>query len=78
MRFGDDVRFFRTTSASGLDTLARYFQLGVGYGPSTVNRHRIEAHLLDARGEIAESFTRLQWTPEAVLAAWRRSAARRP
>ena len=67
--FGDDVRFFRTTSPSGLDRLARYFRLGVGYGPSTVNRHRIEAHLLDAQGEIAESFTRLQWTPEAVLAA---------
>jgi protein SCO1/2 len=69
VRFGEDVRFFRTTSGSGLDRLARYFRLGVGYGPSTVNRHRIEAHLLDARGEIAESFTRLQWTPEAVLAA---------
>lgn len=67
--FGDDVRFFRTTSPSGLDRLAQYFHLGVGYGPSTVNRHRIEAHLLDARGEIAESFTRLQWTPEAVVAA---------
>lgn len=69
VRFGDDVRFFRTTSPSGLDRLAQYFQLGVGYGPSTVNRHRIEAHLLDARGDIRESFTRLQWTPEAVLAA---------
>jgi protein SCO1/2 len=69
VRFGDDVRFFRTTSMSGFDRLAQYFQLGVGYGRSTVNRHRIEAHLLDAQGEIAESFTRLQWTPEAVLAA---------
>jgi cytochrome oxidase Cu insertion factor (SCO1/SenC/PrrC family) len=69
VRFGDDVRFFRTTTASGYDQLARYFRLGVGFGPSTVNRHRIEAHLLDNRGEIAESFTRMQWTPEAVLAA---------
>lgn len=67
VRFGDDVRFFRTTS--GFDRVSRYFRLGVGYGPSTVNRHRIEAHLLDARAEIARSFTRLQWTPEAVLAA---------
>jgi protein SCO1/2 len=67
--FGDDVRFFRTTSQSGFHRLAQYFQLGVGYGRSTVNRHRIEAHLLDDRGEIAESFVRLQWTPEAVLAA---------
>jgi protein SCO1/2 len=69
VRFGDDVRFFRTTSGSGFDRLAQYFQLGVGYGRSTVNRHRIEAHLLDTQGEITESFTRLQWTPEAVLAA---------
>jgi protein SCO1 len=69
VRFGDDVRFFRTTSESGFDRLAQYFQLGVGYGSSTVNRHRIEAHLLDTQGETAESFIRLQWTPEAVLAA---------
>jgi protein SCO1/2 len=67
VRFDDDVRFFRTTS--GFDRVSQYFRLGVGYGSSTVNRHRIEAHLLDARAEIAESFTRMQWTPEAVLAA---------
>jgi protein SCO1 len=69
VEFGNDVRFFRTTSRSGFEGLAHYFQLGVGYGPSTVNRHRIELHLLDARGEIAESITRVQWRPEAVLAA---------
>jgi protein SCO1/2 len=65
--FGDDVRFFRTTS--GFDRLSRRFGLGVNYGSSTVNRHRIEAYVLDASGEVADSFTRLQWEPEEVLAA---------
>jgi cytochrome oxidase Cu insertion factor (SCO1/SenC/PrrC family) len=67
VRFGDDVRFFRPTS--GFDALAQRLALDVGYGPSTVNRHRIELFLLDAAGDVAASFTRLQWDPDAVLAA---------
>jgi protein SCO1/2 len=65
--FGDDARFFRTTS--GFSQLSRYFRLQVNYGSSTVNRHQIEVYLLDSRGEVASSFTRLQWEPAEVLAA---------
>jgi protein SCO1/2 len=67
VRFGDDVRFFRATA--GFDALAARLALGVGYGPSTVNRHRIELFLVDARGDVAASFTRMQWDAAAVLAA---------
>lgn len=65
--FDDDARFFR--AISGFDELSRRFQLQVGYGPSTVNRHRIEAYLLDESGAVARRFTRLQWEPERVLEA---------
>jgi protein SCO1 len=65
--FGDDARFFRATD--GFDALVRHFSLGVNYGPSTVNRHQIEAHVLDADGDPVASFTRLQWEPEELVAA---------
>ena len=67
MTFGDDARFFRTTS--GFDELRRRFRLGVNYGASTVNRHQIEVYVLDAEGGLAGSFTRFQWDPAAVLEA---------
>ncbi|OLT14292.1 hypothetical protein BJF78_02200 [Pseudonocardia sp. CNS-139] len=67
VRFGPDVRFFR--AVAGFADLRRRLDLGVGYGASTVNRHRIEVYVLDARGVVAAAFTRRQWRPEPVLAA---------
>jgi protein SCO1/2 len=67
LAFDDDTRCLRTTS--GIGELWRHLDLHVNYGPSTVNRHQIEAYLLDANGAIASSFTRLQWEPDEVLAA---------
>lgn len=67
LQFGDDVRCFRVRS--GFDALSHFFAPGVNYGPSTVNRHRIELYLLDADGALAAAFTRLQWEPDEVLAA---------
>ncbi len=67
LTFGDDVRCFRTTA--GFDALSRRLGLGVNYGPSTVNRHRIEVYVLDPAGDVAASFTRLQWEPDEVLSA---------
>jgi protein SCO1/2 len=67
VRFGADARFFR--AVTGFAELRRRFDLGVNYGASTVNRHRIEVHLLDGRGAVSASFTRLQWTVDEVLAA---------
>jgi cytochrome oxidase Cu insertion factor (SCO1/SenC/PrrC family) len=45
-----------------------YFELGVSFGETLVNRHRIELFLLDQRGRVAGAFTRLQWDSEEVLA----------
>ena len=50
------------------DTLCNYFDLGVNFVGSIVNRHRIELFVLDADGRIAASFERLQWDEEEVLA----------
>ena len=67
LQFGDCVRCFRVRS--GFDALSHFFAPGVNYGPSTVNRHRIEVYLLDADAALAAAFTRLQWEPDEVLTA---------
>ena len=40
------------------DVLGCYFELGVNFIESLVNRHRIEAYILDAKGRIAVSLRR--------------------
>jgi len=45
-----------------------YFELGVSFGETLVNRHRIELFLLDQRARVAGALTRLQWDIEEVLA----------
>jgi protein SCO1/2 len=64
-RFGPDDRLLR--SRDGFPILREHFQLGVGFTGTTVNRHRIELFILDARGEVAVTFERLQWQVEDVL-----------
>jgi protein SCO1/2 len=63
--FSDDNRMFR--ARSGFRELQEYFQLGVNFTGTTVNRHRIELFILDSRGEIAVTFARLQWDIQEVL-----------
>jgi protein SCO1/2 len=63
--FSDDNRMFR--ARSGFGELQEYFQLGVNFIGSTVNRHRIELFVLDSQGEIAITFARLQWDIQEVL-----------
>jgi protein SCO1/2 len=63
--FGDTDRFLRTTA--GFQDLIDYFDLGVNFGPTLVNRHRIELFLLDDDARIVLSLTRLQWEVEDVL-----------
>jgi protein SCO1/2 len=48
-------------------SLQRRFKLGVNFTGSVVNRHRIEAHLLDQHGRIAYSFERLRWDEKEVV-----------
>jgi protein SCO1/2 len=64
--FSSANRLFRTSGA--LAPLEDYFELGVSFSGSLVNRHRIELFLLNQRGQVAGAFTRLQWDVEEVLA----------
>ena len=52
----------------GYDLLRRHFELGVNFGKSLVNWHRIEVYILDAEGRIANRFERLHWDEEQVVA----------
>jgi protein SCO1/2 len=58
-------RMLRTTD--GIDTLSGHFKLGVNFIESLVNRHRIEAYILDAEGRIAASFERIHWDEQQVV-----------
>jgi protein SCO1/2 len=43
-------------------TLREYFELGVNFGASgIVNRHQLEAYVLDSKGHIAHVVTRRRW-----------------
>jgi protein SCO1/2 len=63
--FTDQSRMLRTRF--GFRELQEYFQLGVNFTEATVNRHRIELFILDSKGEIAVTFSRLQWDVQEVL-----------
>jgi protein SCO1/2 len=58
-------RMLRATD--GLDALRTHFELGVNFIESLVNRHRIEAYVLDVEGRIANSFARLRWEEQQVV-----------
>jgi protein SCO1 len=64
-RMDDDHRLLRTVS--GLDALRGYFRLGVNFIGSLVNRHRIEAFVVDPEGRIASRFERVQWDEREVV-----------
>lgn len=65
MRMDACHRMLRATD--GMEALSRHFKLGVNFIESLVNRHRIEAYILDAEGRIAASFERLHWDEQQVL-----------
>jgi protein SCO1/2 len=65
LRLDDNHRMLR--AVEGSKELQRYFQLGVNFVESLVNRHRIELYILDAEGRIAVSFTRLHWEEARVV-----------
>ena len=77
MEFSPRCALFRTVGP--FDPVRDAFDLGVGFGPSTVNRHRIELVVLDASLAVAQRFARRLWQEEAVLDAhpMRRTTRRR-
>jgi protein SCO1 len=63
--FNERNRMFRTINR--FKELQDFFQLGVNFNHSIVNRHRIELFILDGRGEIITTFARLQWNIDRVI-----------
>ncbi|HEX4553086.1 MAG TPA: SCO family protein [Xanthobacteraceae bacterium] len=51
----------------GMGALCAHFGLGVNFIESLVNRHRIEAYILDAEGRVAVSFERVHWDEGEVV-----------
>lgn len=51
------------------DPIREAFNLGVGFGPVTVNRHRLDLIVLDASLRVSRTFQRRLWHEEAVLRA---------
>lgn len=64
MRFAPDCLLLRTTGAFA--PIAEHLSLGVGYGDSTVNFHRIEWLISDASGTVVHSDTRSHWNEGAL------------
>jgi protein SCO1/2 len=54
-------------AVDGVKALRTHFKLGVNFIESLVNRHRIEAYILDAEGRIAASFERIHWDEQQVV-----------
>ena len=69
MSFSARCRLLRTVGP--FDPLRDAFDLGVGFGPVTVNRHRLDLVVLDASLGVAERFERRLWHEETVLDALR-------
>jgi len=65
MAFDRQNRLLR--APNGLEPLQRYFDLQVGFGAATVNRHRLELFVLDRMAKIAASFTRMQWDEQEIF-----------
>jgi protein SCO1/2 len=53
--------------AAGFDALKSYFEVGVNFTGSLVNRHRIEVYVLDTRGGVVALFERVQWDEADVV-----------
>jgi protein SCO1 len=62
-----DARHRMLRPTDGINALRGYFKLGVNFIESLVNRHRVEAYILDAEGRIAASFERIHWDEQQVV-----------
>ena len=64
LAFGGDCQLLRTTGP--FDAIRDRLQLGVGYGASTVNRHRIELLLIHPSGDIVLAHARRLWDAQEM------------
>jgi cytochrome oxidase Cu insertion factor (SCO1/SenC/PrrC family) len=60
-------RLLRTTGP--FEPLRQWFALGVGYGPVTVNRHRLDLVVLNEAGHAAATYRRRLWHEDDVFKA---------
>lgn len=58
--FEPNIQLVRTRPED-FAALSDFFELGVNHVASTVNQHRLELYLLNQNGNIATTYTRLQW-----------------
>lgn len=65
--FGEGASFIRTRDA--WDAVIEGFDLCVGYGPTTVNRHQIDLFILDAQGQAVMRWPQRKWTAQEVYDA---------
>lgn len=66
MSFDQHNRLVRTTGS--FEPFRRWLDLGVGYGSTTVNQHRLDMVILDDTGQPRASIARQQWEEAEVLA----------
>jgi len=62
-----DGRHRMLRATADVNALRAHFRLGVNFIESLVNRHRVEAYVLDAQGRLAASFERLLWDESAIV-----------
>jgi protein SCO1/2 len=65
LTFDRRTRLMRTTGP--FDPLQQAFELGVGYGSTTVNQHRLDAVVFDPLIRPIAHFARVQWQEDEVL-----------
>ena len=65
LEFTERCCMFRVLSE--FETLVGSLDLGVGFGPTTVNRHRLDSLILDDEGSLSQEFRRKAWTVDDVL-----------
>lgn len=58
-------RFLRVPEA--FPRVKDFFELGVNYGPGGVNRHQLEAFVVDRNATLVRAVTRRRWTEEELL-----------
>lgn len=65
--FDDRNRLLRTTGT--FEPLQRWLDLGVGYGMTTVNQHRLDIVVLDHKGCRSAQISRAQWDEDEIISA---------
>jgi cytochrome oxidase Cu insertion factor (SCO1/SenC/PrrC family) len=67
MAFDDRNRLLRTTGP--FEPLQRWLDLGVGFGSTTVNQHRLDLVVLDHSANPTTTISRVQWDEDDIVSA---------